>query len=58
MRNTLVGMTIQKHLLHIFQASQHAFMQGANALVFFMHFQLGNAISLAHTDALVRGQGA
>ena len=58
MRHALVGMAVQKHLFNVLQTSQHTFMQSPNTLVFLVHFQLGNAVGLAHTHALVGRQSA
>ena len=58
MRHALGLVPVDEHLLHVFQASQHTVVQRLYANVLHAHFFFGDAVGLAHTHNLVRGQRA
>ena len=58
MRHALCGVTIQEHLLNVFQTIDEAFLQSFGLGNVLVHFQTGNAESFTHAHTLVCGQSA
>ena len=58
MRHTLCEVTVDEHLFNIFQTVEQTLRQMLGLGNVLRHFQLSDAKSFTHADALVRGQSA